>query len=140
MPCYYGRLFPDFSPKDQLQEHVHVLVWFINDGCKVLLLLIWISFHQDIYLHNPDVRWDDIIGLDAAKRLVKEAVVYPIKVCFTFCFQYLGLFSCTLTCVKVNSFFILNVTFRCFRIIIKTSSITFRGSLVHEQYMFRWKS
>ena len=35
---------------------------------------------QDIYLHDPRVRWDDIIGLDAAKRLVKEAVVYPIKV------------------------------------------------------------
>lgn len=35
---------------------------------------------QDIYLHNPDVKWGDIIGLDAAKRLVKEAVVYPIKV------------------------------------------------------------
>uniref|UniRef100_A0AAY4AKH6 Katanin p60 ATPase-containing subunit A-like 2 n=1 Tax=Denticeps clupeoides TaxID=299321 RepID=A0AAY4AKH6_9TELE len=34
---------------------------------------------QDIYLHNPNVRWDDIIGLEAAKRLVKEAVVYPIK-------------------------------------------------------------
>ncbi|XP_041464667.1 katanin p60 ATPase-containing subunit A-like 2 isoform X3 [Lytechinus variegatus] len=37
------------------------------------------SISKDIYLHNPDVRWDDIIGLDAAKRLVKEAVVYPIK-------------------------------------------------------------
>ncbi|NXJ71730.1 KATL2 protein, partial [Rostratula benghalensis] len=34
---------------------------------------------KDIYLHNPNVKWDDIIGLDAAKRLVKEAVVYPIK-------------------------------------------------------------
>nr|XP_033790821.1 katanin p60 ATPase-containing subunit A-like 2 isoform X4 [Geotrypetes seraphini] len=34
---------------------------------------------RDIYLHNPNVRWDDIIGLDAAKRLVKEAVVYPIR-------------------------------------------------------------
>jgi len=31
-------------------------------------------------LENPNVRWDDIIGLDTAKRLVKEAVVYPIKV------------------------------------------------------------
>ncbi len=37
-------------------------------------------FIKDIYLHNPNVRWDDIIGLEAAKRLVKEAVVYPIKV------------------------------------------------------------
>ncbi len=35
---------------------------------------------QDIFLHNPDVHWDDIIGLDSAKRFVKEAVVYPIAV------------------------------------------------------------
>ncbi|RTG90205.1 katanin p60 ATPase-containing subunit A1 [Schistosoma bovis] len=34
---------------------------------------------QDIFLQNPNVRWDDIIGLSSAKRLVKEAVVYPIK-------------------------------------------------------------
>ncbi|XP_034048112.1 katanin p60 ATPase-containing subunit A-like 2 [Thalassophryne amazonica] len=34
---------------------------------------------RDIYLHSPNVRWEDIIGLGDAKRLVKEAVVYPIK-------------------------------------------------------------
>ncbi|XP_016080542.1 PREDICTED: katanin p60 ATPase-containing subunit A-like 2 [Miniopterus natalensis] len=34
---------------------------------------------RDIYLHNPNIKWNDIIGLDAAKQLVKEAVVYPIK-------------------------------------------------------------
>ncbi|ELU01316.1 hypothetical protein CAPTEDRAFT_183389 [Capitella teleta] len=34
---------------------------------------------RDIYSENPDVRWDDIIGLESAKRLVKEAVVYPIR-------------------------------------------------------------
>ncbi|CAF3781182.1 unnamed protein product [Rotaria magnacalcarata] len=33
----------------------------------------------DIYLHDPSVRWDSIIGLDAAKRTIKEAVVYPIR-------------------------------------------------------------
>ncbi|XP_030599083.1 katanin p60 ATPase-containing subunit A-like 2 isoform X2 [Archocentrus centrarchus] len=37
------------------------------------------SDHMDIYLHSPNVRWEDIIGLEDAKRLVKEAVVYPIK-------------------------------------------------------------
>ncbi|CAF0831500.1 unnamed protein product, partial [Didymodactylos carnosus] len=31
---------------------------------------------NDIYLRNPSVKWDDIIGLDAAKRTIKEAVVY----------------------------------------------------------------
>ncbi|XP_048360275.1 katanin p60 ATPase-containing subunit A-like 2 [Sphaerodactylus townsendi] len=34
---------------------------------------------RDIYLHNPNVKWKDIIGLDVAKQLVKEAVVYPIR-------------------------------------------------------------
>ncbi|XP_077479397.1 katanin p60 ATPase-containing subunit A-like 2 isoform X8 [Stigmatopora argus] len=34
---------------------------------------------EDIYLHNPNVRWEDIIGLEDAKRLVKESIIYPIK-------------------------------------------------------------
>ncbi|XP_004616173.2 katanin p60 ATPase-containing subunit A-like 2 isoform X1 [Sorex araneus] len=34
---------------------------------------------RDIYLHNPNIKWNDIIGLSAAKQLVKEAVVYPIR-------------------------------------------------------------
>lgn len=34
---------------------------------------------RDIYLQCPNVRWSDIIGLDSAKSLVKEAVVYPIR-------------------------------------------------------------
>ncbi|KAI6660456.1 Katanin p60 ATPase-containing subunit A-like 2 isoform X2 [Oopsacas minuta] len=34
---------------------------------------------RDIHLQNPDVRWDDIVGLDTPKQLIKEAVVYPIK-------------------------------------------------------------
>lgn len=33
-------------------------------------------------MHNPNVKWDDIIGLESAKRTIKEAVVYPIKVRF----------------------------------------------------------
>lgn len=33
-------------------------------------------------MHNPNVKWDDIIGLESAKRTIKEAVVYPIKVYF----------------------------------------------------------
>ncbi|KAH8856514.1 Katanin p60 ATPase-containing subunit A-like 2 [Schistosoma japonicum] len=38
-----------------------------------------LTISRDIFLQNPNVRWDDIIGLNSAKRLVKEAVVYPIK-------------------------------------------------------------
>lgn len=34
---------------------------------------------RDIYQHNPNVRWDDVVELHDAKRLLKEAVVMPIK-------------------------------------------------------------
>ncbi|TPX60988.1 hypothetical protein SpCBS45565_g07368 [Spizellomyces sp. 'palustris'] len=34
---------------------------------------------RDIFVTNPNVRWSDIAGLARSKRLVKEAVVYPLK-------------------------------------------------------------
>ncbi|KAG2428803.1 hypothetical protein HXX76_011503 [Chlamydomonas incerta] len=34
---------------------------------------------RDIFTDSPNVRWEDIAGLDSAKRLIKEAVVMPIK-------------------------------------------------------------
>ncbi len=34
---------------------------------------------RDIFTDSPNVRWEDIAGLDQAKRLIKEAVVMPIK-------------------------------------------------------------
>lgn len=47
----------------------------------VLFTLRVCSDPQDIYKDPLSVRWDDIIGLEEAKQLVKEALVYPIKVC-----------------------------------------------------------
>jgi katanin p60 ATPase-containing subunit A1 len=34
---------------------------------------------RDIYLRNPNVRWSDVAGLDDCKRVLKEAVVMPIR-------------------------------------------------------------
>jgi len=34
---------------------------------------------REIFQKNPDVRWDDVIGLLETKRLLKEAVVMPLK-------------------------------------------------------------
>ena len=30
-------------------------------------------------IENPAVTWDDVLGVEDAKRLLKEAVVYPLK-------------------------------------------------------------
>ena len=36
-------------------------------------------FLRDIIRGNPNVKWESIKGLENAKRLLKEAVVMPIK-------------------------------------------------------------
>lgn len=37
------------------------------------------TISKEIYLENPNVKFSDIIGLEKAKKFVKESVVYPIK-------------------------------------------------------------
>ena len=34
---------------------------------------------RDLFLEDPSVRWEDIVGLESAKRVVREAVVYPLR-------------------------------------------------------------
>jgi SpoVK/Ycf46/Vps4 family AAA+-type ATPase len=34
---------------------------------------------RDIFTMNPNVSWDTISGLEKSKRLIKEAIVFPIK-------------------------------------------------------------
>lgn len=34
---------------------------------------------RDIFVKNPNVKWSDIAGLEKSKRLIKEAIVFPIK-------------------------------------------------------------
>ncbi|NXG42656.1 KATL2 protein, partial [Psilopogon haemacephalus] len=64
----------DPDPSERLLKPLSAFIDMTGE-MKELAMVI----SKDIYLHNPNVKWDDIIGLDAAKRLVKEAVVYPIR-------------------------------------------------------------
>jgi katanin p60 ATPase-containing subunit A1 len=34
---------------------------------------------RDIFVNNPNVKWTDIAGLEKSKKLIKEAIVFPIK-------------------------------------------------------------
>ncbi|XP_075885197.1 katanin p60 ATPase-containing subunit A-like 2 isoform X2 [Nelusetta ayraudi] len=65
------------SDSEHLERLLRPLSGFCGLGSEMSELAAIIS--TNIYVQNPNVCWDDIIGLDDAKRLVKEAVVYPIK-------------------------------------------------------------
>ncbi|NXH03308.1 KATL2 protein, partial [Loxia leucoptera] len=64
----------DPDPSERLLKPLSALTGMTGEMRELAVVV-----SKDIYLHKPNVKWDDIIGLDAAKRLVKEAVVYPIK-------------------------------------------------------------
>ncbi|XP_075849585.1 katanin p60 ATPase-containing subunit A-like 2 isoform X1 [Microcebus murinus] len=66
----------DHNP-DPSERLLKPLSAFIGMNSEMRELATVVS--RDIYLHNPNIKWNDIIGLDAAKQLVKEAVVYPIR-------------------------------------------------------------
>ncbi|KAL2296412.1 hypothetical protein Nmel_015728 [Mimus melanotis] len=65
----------DPDPSERLLKPLSAFIGMTGEMRELAMVV-----SKDIYLHKPNVKWDDIMGLDAAKRLVKEAVVYPIKV------------------------------------------------------------
>ncbi|XP_020440807.2 katanin p60 ATPase-containing subunit A-like 2 isoform X5 [Corvus cornix cornix] len=64
----------DPDPSERLLKPLSAFIGMTGEMRELAMVV-----SKDIYLHKTNVKWDDIIGLDAAKRLVKEAVVYPIK-------------------------------------------------------------
>ncbi|NXR45199.1 KATL2 protein, partial [Hippolais icterina] len=64
----------DPDPSERLLKPLSAFIGMTGEMRELAMVI-----SKDIYLHKPNVKWDDIIGLDTAKRLVKEAVVYPIK-------------------------------------------------------------
>uniref|UniRef100_A0A8C0J985 Katanin p60 ATPase-containing subunit A-like 2 n=1 Tax=Chelonoidis abingdonii TaxID=106734 RepID=A0A8C0J985_CHEAB len=64
----------DPDPSERLLKPLSAFIGMSGDMRELATVI-----SRDIYLHNPNIKWDDIIGLDEAKRLVKEAVVYPIR-------------------------------------------------------------
>jgi SpoVK/Ycf46/Vps4 family AAA+-type ATPase len=37
------------------------------------------SYEELIVMEKPNVRWEEVVGLDPAKKAVKEAIVYPVQ-------------------------------------------------------------
>lgn len=65
------------SPDETLYENklLKPMPGFGNSEFRELAAII----SRDIFIQNPNVHWDDIAGLEESKRLIKEAVVFPLK-------------------------------------------------------------
>jgi ATP-dependent Zn protease len=37
------------------------------------------TYEELIVAEKPNVKWEEVVGLDTAKRAVKEAIVYPVQ-------------------------------------------------------------
>lgn len=37
------------------------------------------SYEELIVTEKPNVKWDDVVGIDPAKKAVKEAIIYPVQ-------------------------------------------------------------
>lgn len=71
------RAQSDEQPEETVEERLlKPLPHFMGDS---ELRPLAETITREIFQKNPNVRWDDVIGLSETKRLLKEAVVMPLK-------------------------------------------------------------
>jgi katanin p60 ATPase-containing subunit A1 len=72
-----GQKAPDTPEvkEDFMEQRMLKPLPYHDDDTRALAATI----QRDIYQQNPNVGWDDIVGLQDAKRLLKEAVVMPTR-------------------------------------------------------------
>lgn len=68
----------DYNHQKMKSDH-RIIKPLPSFGDNVELRVLAASIQSEILDSSPEVHWDDIIGLDDTKRLLKEAVVLPIK-------------------------------------------------------------
>lgn len=74
------RLLPELNLEEEklLPETLDKLVINMNDFDNAIRE-ITPSAMREVYIEPPDVKWDDIGGLDSVKRELREAVEWPMR-------------------------------------------------------------
>jgi transitional endoplasmic reticulum ATPase len=84
------RILPEIKTDDEeIPEEVLKKIIVTKDDFKSALKEIQPSALREVLVQVPDVKWDDVGGLDDAKQELKEAVEWPLK--YPENFQRLGI-------------------------------------------------
>ena len=64
-----------YPPEDPTEKLLKPMPGYGNPEFRELAAIIT----RDIFIQNPNVLWSDIAGLEETKKLIKEAIVFPLK-------------------------------------------------------------
>lgn len=73
------RIIPEIKNDEEIPEEVLKKIVVTSDDFKSALKEIQPSELREVLVQVPDVKWDDVGGLDDVKQELKEAVEWPLK-------------------------------------------------------------
>lgn len=73
------RIIPEIKNDEEIPEDVLKKIIVTYDDFKSALKEIQPSALREVLVQVPDVKWDDVGGLDDVKQELKEAVEWPLK-------------------------------------------------------------
>ena len=73
------RIIPEIKNDEEIPEEVLKKIVVTNDDFKSALKEIQPSALREVLVQVPNVKWDDVGGLDDVKQELKEAVEWPLK-------------------------------------------------------------
>ena len=73
------RTIPEIKNDEEIPEEVLKKIVVTNDDFKSALKEIQPSALREVLVQVPNVKWDDVGGLDDVKQELKEAVEWPLK-------------------------------------------------------------
>jgi len=73
------RVLPDIKGDEEIPQEVLKKIIVNKDDFKEALREIQPSALREVLVQIPDIRWDDIGGLENAKQELQEAVEWPLK-------------------------------------------------------------
>ena len=85
------RLWPEleFKKDESIPEDMLQKLRVVNEDFKAAMKLVRPSALREVLIESPNVKWDDIAGLEDIKQRLKEAVEWPLQ--FPHMFKKIGI-------------------------------------------------